>query len=127
MTIGHQEQDRRQFSRIDFDAEVSIEQAGRAFAAQLEDISLNGVLLSTSTPHRISMEAPCLVKIQLADKVMIHMQAALVHSGANLLGFHCTSIDMDSVIHLRRLIEMNLTDPHACERVLSELARRRQP
>jgi hypothetical protein len=30
---------------------------------------------------------------------------------------------MDSIIHLRRLIEINLNDPSAAERVLAELVR----
>lgn len=122
-----QTEDRRKFSRIEFDADVHLTQAGKTSPAQLEDISLNGVLLSTPEDYRLHTDVPCTLNITLADDVAINMQVVLVHSSSRLLGLHCTSIDMESVIHLRRLIEMNLADPLASERVLAELLKRHQP
>lgn len=125
MTNKQTDQERRQFSRIAFDADATLHQGGAAFPAQLEDISLNGVLVSTPAPCSAHADAPCVLIIKLADNAVIEMRVDLVHSDGSLLGFHCTSIDMDSVIHLRRLIEMNLDDPDASERVLAELLKRR--
>lgn len=121
-----QTEDRRQFSRIEFDADVHLTQEGKSFAAQLEDISLNGVLLSTPEDYHLRTDLPCTLNINLADDVAINMQVVLVHSSSRVLGLHCTSIDMESIIHLRRLIEMNLMDPLASERVLAELLKRHQ-
>lgn len=117
-------EDRRQFSRIEFDAEVTLVQEGKSFTAQLEDISLNGVLLSTPAEYYIRTDMPCTLSIVLSENALINMQVTLVHSSSTVLGLHCTSIDMESVIHLRRLIEINLNDPQASERVLSELLKR---
>lgn len=126
MTQDPSNHERRQFSRVVFDAHVTVTQEGRSFAAQLEDISLNGVLLSTPAQYQIRTDMPCSLSINLAGDTEINMQVTLVHSSSSFLGFHCTSIDMDSIIHLRRLIEINLGDPHASERVLAELLKRHQ-
>jgi hypothetical protein len=116
--------ERRQFSRVEFDADVFLTQEGRKYQAQLQDISLNGVLISTPADYHLRTDMPCTVTVKLADDVAITMQVALVHSSSDFLGFHCTSIDMDSIIHLRRLIEINLGEPGASERVLAELLKR---
>lgn len=113
--------ERRQYSRIIFEADATITQGNKSFDAQLLDISLNGLLVKTPEQYRVRCDMPCTAKIILSDAVHISMQVTLVHSGNDALGFHCTSIDMDSITHLRRLIEANLEDPHASERVLSEL------
>ena len=119
-------EERRQFSRVEFDADVYLIQESKEYRAQLHDISLNGVLVSTPSEYHIRTDMPCALNVLLSDQVVITMQATLVHSSSSFLGFHCTSIDMDSVVHLRRLIEVNLDDPGASERVLTELLRRHQ-
>lgn len=123
---GMQEGERRQFSRIEFNADVTLTQEGETLCAQLEDISLNGVLLSTTVDHHLRDDVPCMLDISLTGDVTITMQVTLVHSSPRFLGLHCTSIDMESVIHLRRLVEINLVDPRASERVLAELLKRHQ-
>jgi hypothetical protein len=119
-------EERRQFSRIEFDADVHLIQENKQYSAQLHDISLNGVLITTPTEYHIRADMPCTLKVILSDHAVISMQVTLVHSSATFLGFHCTSIDMDSIVHLRRLIEINLGEPGASERVLTELLRRHQ-
>lgn len=115
------QEDRRQFTRVPFSTEVFISQGDHRYQSSLVDISLNGILVAAPKLYHLRSDLPCLVNIPLCSDVNIQMQSALVHSGNNALGFHCTSIDMDSITHLRRLIEANLGDPHAPERVLSEL------
>lgn len=122
----HTQEERRRFSRIEFDADVAVSQNGNTYHAKLVDISLNGVLISTPEHYHIRTDMPCAVSVNLADDAIITMQVTLVHSGSRFLGFHCTSIDMESIIHLRRLIEVNLDDTGAAERVLTELLKRHQ-
>jgi hypothetical protein len=119
-------EDRRQFTRIEFEAEVTLEQEGRSYSTQLQDISVNGLLATTPTEYHIRTDIPCNLQVKLSENAVINMQASLVHSSSQFLGFHCVSMDMESVVHLRRLVEINLDDPHASERVLSELLKRRQ-
>jgi hypothetical protein len=119
-------EERRQFSRVEFDGDVYVIQEGKEYRAQLHDISLNGVLVSAPSEYHIRTDMPCTLNVILSDQAAITMQVTLVHSSSSFLGFHCTSIDMDSIVHLRRLIEINLGEPGASERVLTELLRRHQ-
>lgn len=116
--------ERRQFSRVEFDADVYLLQEGKEYRTQLHDISLNGVLVSTPGEYHIRTDMPCTLCVVLSDQAAITMQVTLVHSSSCVLGFHCTSIDMDSIVLLRRLIEINLSEPGASERVLTELLKR---
>ena len=116
--------ERRQFSRVSFDADVTVQQEDHTYHSQLVDISLNGVLITTPRNYEIRTDMPCTLVVVLAQDVEIRMQVTLVHSSSDLLGFHCSSIDMESMTHLRRLVEMNMTDPRASERVLTEMLKR---
>lgn len=126
MTNRSARDDRRQFSRVAFDTPAHIIQSDRQYKSQLLDISLNGVLVTPPKHYEINLEQPCAVEIRLSPDVSITMQVELIHNSDQYLGFRCISIDMDSVIHLRRLIENNLGDPQASDRVLAELLGRHQ-
>lgn len=112
--------ERRRFSRIDFDAQATIDQGGQRYPVQLLDISIKGVLVSCERQEQIDSR-PASLQIALADGSEIAMEIALIHQHEHYLGFRCTSIDLESAGHLRRLVELNLNIPDAAERVLEEL------
>lgn len=114
-------QERRRFSRIDFDARVQVAQGDKNWQAQLLDISLKGLLLSKLGPYQLDPATPLLVKIILSDQTSIAMSAQVVHQTLDQLHLACTTIDIDSISHLRRLIELNIGDATAAERELTEL------
>lgn len=113
--------ERRKFSRILFDAHVELAQGEFHWRASLLDISLKGLLLQQTLPAEVAQEQPILVKILLSDNTSIAMSVIVAHQHHNQTGLVCTSIDIDSVSHLRRLIELNLGDAAEAERELSEL------
>lgn len=113
--------ERRKFSRVLFDAHVELAQHGHRWAATLLDISLKGLLLQGTLPTAVNASEPILVKIVLTDNTTIAMTVTMAHQHNNQTGLVCVTIDMDSVCHLRRLIELNLGDAQAAERELSEL------
>ncbi len=113
--------ERRRYTRIEFDGEASVSQGDTRYEVHLIDVSLKGALIETPAQYDFDVQSPVTLTIQLAGDVSISMIAKLAHSGSSHLGFHCESIDMESMSHLRRLIELNLDDPHASERVLDEL------
>ncbi len=115
------ENDRRRFTRIRFDTAATLNQGETVFHTHVLDISLNGVLLETPEEYKIRADLPANISIFLSESAEIQMQVSLAHSSSQYLGFHCESIDMESVGHLRRLIELNMDDPCAPERVLEEL------
>jgi hypothetical protein len=114
--------ERRKFSRIDFDARVELAQGTQNWQAHLLDISLKGVLLAKLGPFQLDTKEPILVKVILSNQTTIAMFTHLVQQSMENLRLACTSIDLDSVSHLRRLIELNLGSAEAAERELLELA-----
>lgn len=68
---------------------------------------------------------PCLVKLPLGDAgstdIVIAMAGELAHVEGEHVGVLCRSIDLESITHLRRLIEVNLGDAGASERELKAL------
>ena len=94
---------------------------------QVVDISLKGVLLQLPTGSAPQAGMPCLVKLPLSTSgdegadVIIAMAGELAHVEGRHAGVLCRSIDLESITHLRRLIEVNLGDPAASERELKAL------
>jgi hypothetical protein len=113
--------ERRRFSRVLFDAHVELAQGDYQWCASLLDISLKGLLLQQTLPPEVDIDRPVLVKILLSDNTCIAMVVTVAHRHNQQTGLVCVSIDIDSVCHLRRLIELNLGDANAAERELSEL------
>lgn len=113
--------ERRKFSRILFDAHVELAQGELHWRASLLDISLKGLLLQQQLPTDVNTNEPILIKILLSDHTTIAMSVTVTHQHHNQTGLVCSSIDIDSVSHLRRLIELNLGDSTAAERELAEL------
>jgi PilZ domain len=113
--------ERRRFSRIDFDARVELAQGDRCWQAQLLDVSLKGVLLAKTGSYQLESKQPLLIKIILSDQTTIAMSTLLVNQSLEHIRLACVTIDIDSVAHLRRLIELNLGDTQAAERELAEL------
>jgi hypothetical protein len=113
--------ERRKFSRILFDAHVELAQGEYHWRASLLDISLRGLLIQQQLPVDVKRDQPILVKILLSDSTCIAMTVSVAHQHHNQTGLMCTTIDIDSVSHLRRLIELNLGDASAAERELNEL------
>lgn len=113
--------DRRRYSRVDFNTQATLTQGDGSYDATLVDISLNGLLVTTPEHYRINVEKPLMAQVWLSEDAVIEMKVTLAHSSSEVLGFRCESIDLDSIAHLRRLVELNLGDDNAAERVLAEL------
>lgn len=113
--------DRRRYTRINFDCDAAIVQGNNRYQVHLVDVSLNGALIETPEQYEIKAGEPVDVEICLSGEISITMHSHLAHSSPDVLGFTCDSIDMDSMTHLRRLIELNMENPQASERVLDEL------
>lgn len=117
--VEHPQQ--RRFSRIPFDAQVELSQAGLKLTGPLVDISLKGLLTVQPSADLLVPEQLVLAKIALDNRAQIIMKCRLAHREATHLGLACESIDLNSIGHLRRLLELNLGDPAALDRELSEL------
>jgi hypothetical protein len=114
-------QDRRQFSRILFDAWAELRQGGRHWHAAVVDMSLKGLLVREPEEWRIDAEQPIHAAVRLDHHCHIQMSVRLRHHENGRIGFECEHIDLESISNLRRLVELNLGDPEVLERQLGAL------
>lgn len=114
-------QERRRFHRILFDAPCELHQAESAWQTQVTDLSLKGVLVKRPADWSGDINIPFEVVIHLEDGTAIVMAVQLKHLDQDQLGFGCQYIDLESATHLRRLVELNLGHDLLLHRDLLEL------
>ena len=115
------QQERRRFKRIAFDARTELTQGPKSWPVHLIDLSLKGLLIERPDPWLGHKDEPFVVDIHLSGDVDVKMEVRLTHDNNQQLGFVCEHIGLDSVTHLRRLIELNLADHDELERELAAL------
>ena len=115
--------DRRHHVRIAFQCPATLTLDGGSHTASIRDLSLKGALLEldAATPLPVAVHGRLEVTLDPSTQTHIHMNCQLAHCHGRLAGLVCTSIDLDSITHLRRLVELNLGDPDLLERELSAL------
>jgi len=113
--------ERRRFTRFSFDAPAQLQQGEHQWAVSVDDISLKGVLLSRPADWEAQPSAAYQLRILLNDETQVAMEVELVREAAAQLAFACRQIDLDSISHLRRLVELNLGDETLLERELAAL------
>ena len=116
--------ERRHYSRITFHSSAKLVFAKHTIDVVVLDLSLKGALVEfpgdISSP--VEDNAPCTLHVQLdAQDDQISMDARIAHIKGRKAGLLCLTIDIDSVTHLRRLVELNLGNPDLLERELSAL------
>ena len=119
-TLPHQ--NRRQFTRINFDAKCTLSSADNEWQVILIDICLNGALVESHRNIPLSLGDLVELKIMLeGNDVVITMPARINHQHHKRIGFQAMSMALEDVSHLRRLVELNLGDPALLERELVHL------
>ena len=114
----------RRFSRIPFQAKVVLAQGQKRWETQLIDISLKGALVSRPADWTAPVGAPVNIEVRMEmAEVMIDMSTRVAHVEGDRLGLSCEHIDVDSISHLRRLVELNLGDEAQLQRELGALGR----
>lgn len=114
--------DRRRFSRIPFDAPVSLHQDHWQAQVQLLDISLRGLLvMQPANWDQVDSSQPLQAVITLSSLEQIHMEVQPVFVREGLIGLECRHIDLNSISHLKRLVTLNLGDAGLAERELASL------
>jgi hypothetical protein len=113
--------ERRRFQRIAFDASTEIAQGDQRWTVELHDLSLKGLLVQRPENWNGDAAQAFDANVRLSTDVNVRMEVALARDEGGLLGFECRHIDLDSVSHLRRLVELNLGDEDLLERELASL------
>lgn len=113
--------ERRRFQRIAFDAATELSQGERHWPVTLHDVSLKGLMVHVAPDWNGDPNQPFRAAITLGEEIRVEMEVVLTRRQGSLLGFVCRHIDLDSISHLRRLVELNLGDLGLLERELAAL------
>lgn len=116
--------ERRTFSRIPFNAQAHIkaEKGELHLNCEVFDVSLKGSLIAKPKGWRGQLGDIFQVDLILENaNLVIKMESSVAHIDDNSVGFLCQHIDLDSITHLKRLVELNLGDEDLLHRELSAL------
>lgn len=115
--------EKRHFHRVKFAVKTDIEVNGITAGASLVDISLKGALVEFFNEYEPELGSLCRLTIRLNHaEAGLSFAGEVVHVDDGLVGIKITRIDIDSMIHLRRLVELNSADAEQVRSELAELA-----
>jgi PilZ domain len=104
--------EKRLLQRIRFAVTTEVDINGVRYETRLVDISLKGALLEFPHEEAVDEGLPChlIIHLDMSD-VTLSFTGVVAHSHDNLTGIKFITIDIDSMIHLRSLLELNSGDP----------------
>jgi hypothetical protein len=112
----------RRFSRITFHRPGELVLASGSAACEVLDVSLKGALLEVPPGVAPAAGDRCTLEIRLdAGEAAIRMAGRVAHREGARVGIRCEEIDLESITHLRRLVELNLGDDELLHRELAAL------
>jgi len=118
-------QEKRHFSRILFNETCTLQQEGETWTTSVIDISLKGLMVQKPAGFSLGTNQRFTARIHLGESnQFIEMTLIFAHEENEHLGFCCEHISIDSMAHLKRLVELNLADETLLHRELSALSRR---
>lgn len=115
------QQEHRRFTRIPFDAAAVLAKDGHEWHSALIDLSLKGALIQQPKDWDGHSGDEYELTLVLDQDTRIHMEVNIAHIEDDHVGLYCKDIDLDSITHLRRLVELNLGDAELLERELMAL------
>lgn len=126
MADGRTPTKERRFTRIAFHRPAVLDLRVVRAECELLDVSLKGALVEVGPgvkPHR---GQACSLVIRLdAGDALIRMDGEVAHVNGQRVGVKADELELESVEHLRRLVEVNLGDEAALHRELAALVAER--
>lgn len=116
--------EKRRFTRVRFDAETTIIGDDGQWKSHLIDISLKGALVQRPADWNGAPGERYTLEIELGEHADVVIQMSVVtvaHLHPDSIGFSCVHIDLDSIAHLKRLMELNVGDAALIDRELGLL------
>jgi len=114
--------EQRHFQRVPFATGSTVQFRGERHEAEVVDVCLKGALLKLLEPPTCQRGDTCTVFITLASPdIAIQFEAEVAHLRDQFLGVKLLKIDIDSLIHLRNIVELNTADPEQVRKELSFL------
>lgn len=114
--------EKRQFTRINFDASARLRHQDNHWPTHLLDISLKGALIELPGESQLEINDPISLYLLLSDKeTEIVMEGHVSHLENGHMGMVCDHLDVDSASHLRRIVELNTGSEAMLNRELEAL------
>lgn len=114
--------EKRRFQRFPFDARATIQGKLSTWETHLLDICFKGVLVNAPDDFPVKMDERFQIEIIFTNsEPLIKADVSLAHSEPGRIGFRVVQIDLDSMSHLRRLVELNLGNSDLLEREFHQL------
>jgi hypothetical protein len=115
---------RRHLSRIPFDAEYRITPADSqaSYSGHVIDLSLKGALIQRPPQLPVQLDQEFMLDLLLGNADLhIQMQVRVAHLHTQTIGVVCEHLDLTSMSHLCRFLELNLGSHVQLERELGEM------
>lgn len=110
----------RRFRRVHFETEVTLNVGHEVWSGELLEVAMKGAMVSTSAPLPLTPGTNCSLCISLpGTSISLNFQAVLIHAEGSHYGFRFISEDLETLTHLRKLIELNTGDAEATRSELS--------
>jgi len=114
----------RRFRRIPFAAQAIVSSEGNEHSCELLDLAMKGALLASDKPLPVRLGQIYQLCIALqGGPIALKFEAKLVHHDVDHYGFKFISEDLDTLTHLRKLIELNTGDAEATRNELTSWLR----
>lgn len=115
-------ENRRRFSRIHFVTDASLQTGGSHYDAHVLDLSLKGILLHVSNISNPVLNSEAMIEFRLqGSDIVLQFRGILAHREDDRLGYRFAEMDLDSMSHLRKLLEYNLGEPAQLKREVEAL------
>ena len=112
----------RRFGRIPFAADLTLTHKGQAYSGNLQDIALKGALLHFTSLPPLHPGEVCKLDIPLLNSdIILHFTAEAVHFHQESIGFRFVEMDLETMSHLRRLLELNTGNAEKIEKEMGFL------
>ena len=116
----------RRFTRITFHRPATLDLRVLRAECEVLDVSLKGALVEVGPGVRLQEGDACALVIRLdAGDNLIRMDGEIAHVNGSRVGVKADEMELESVEHLRRLVEVNLGDEDVLHRELAALVAER--
>lgn len=114
--------ERRRFSRIFYQVPALAQQGQKKLTTCIQDLSLHGLLLWAADEANFKSDQPLEIQFTLPDSdITLSLTAQLVRQNGNNLHLKIQHIDIESISHLKRLVELNVGNDELLHRDMRQL------
>lgn len=117
-------EEKRRFTRIAYQSTGKAKINDIVYNVEVHDLSLKGVLFKIDAPkHDVKQGDEGKLDIFLSDDITVSLNIKVARIDGNNIGVVSTSIDVDSITHIRTMCEYNMSPNGLIDRDLAELVR----